>query len=178
MGKTGLDSSILKLRSGLLIVVMLWPAQAFACNRPPDVQGTGVDELIQRTSTIALAQVYEARYTEEPYRVEYSFKVERVLKGVLGDSFELEGVPLLVQESMRTFESHTARVFWETGSGRLIHNTDCEIHPSFSVGATYLVFLDKPYHNKSFEQIIRTHGDEDTKDKWLLFVEKKTSPRE
>jgi hypothetical protein len=41
---------------------------------------------------------------------------------------------------------------------------DCRIHPNFEEGRTYLVFLDEPYHPKSFERIASDS------DKWLQAV--------
>ncbi len=67
---------------------------------------------------------------------------------------------------MEHFEHHSI------AGARLDNEQDCEIHPSFAVGQTYLMFIDKPYHRKSFELIMRTNGNSLTQDKWLQYVKK------
>ena len=71
--------------------------------------------------------------------------------------------------SRPTFDDHQDPDFWNTPRGRCVHDTDCRIHPSFSTGSTYLIFLDGGDHQKGFEKINKTEGEK--KDKWLAWVE-------
>jgi len=48
--------------------------------------------------------------------------------------------------------------------------------PATGIGLTYLIFFNHPYHNKSFELIIRTHGSSLEKEKWLEFIERRAAP--
>jgi len=157
-----------------ITLCIIFSTRSVACYSPPEIQSTSVNNLIQRTKTIVLAHVAEAKYKKIDHQVEYTFKLVKIIKGQITEHIKLDGYPLIWEGGLNTFNNHTESVFWDTGRGRLVHSTDCLIHPSFSVGATYLLFLDRPYHNKSFEQIIRTHGDKGTKDKWLQYVETQT----
>lgn len=120
-----------------------------------------------------LATVVSAEFFEDDGTVVYTFEVKKKLKGAVEDDFTIPGVPLLWSVESRTFDHHKDPLFWEPQGGRSFHDTDCEIYPTFSVGATYLVFLDKPYHRKSFEQIIRTNRTPESRDAWLTYVENK-----
>jgi hypothetical protein len=158
----------------ILSIILLIPTLSLACFSTPPEQITPQDELIQRSKRIALATVVSAEFIEKDYDVVYTFKVEKILKGEVEKQFTIIGRPLIWDGEARMFDHHKDPSFWENQGGRLFHDTDCEIYPSFSVGATYLVFLDKPYHRKSFELIIRTHGTPKIRDSWLSYVEQKT----
>ena len=147
---------------------------AWGCFAPPPEQRTDPDELIDRTENIVLAKVIEAKTMANFYDVLYTFETARVLKGHALSRFDLSGYPAIWEGENRRFDDHGDNQFWLPHGGRSSSDTDCQIHPTFSVGGTYLVFLDKPYHVKSFEIIIRTHGDPDTRDKWLQYVESRT----
>jgi hypothetical protein len=141
---------------------------AMACHVPPPEQRVPPKELIGRTKNIALAQVVKAevlRGTE----VRYTFNRIKSISGSPAETFTIVG-RALVDGELTTFGNHTERLFWSS-VGRSTNDTDCQIYPTFVVGGTYLVFLDRPYHVKSFEQIVRTHGDKQSKDKWLQYVE-------
>ena len=73
-GISFLVMSFVNTKIGLVIIGSMLSAKSIACFRPPDVETTGVNQLIQRTNTIVLAHVVEAEYTAADYRVEYVFK--------------------------------------------------------------------------------------------------------
>lgn len=140
---------------------------AIACEIPPPEQTTPATELVKRTKTIVLARVISAEYKTNS--VDYTFQTISALKGTPPSKFIISGEPLIWGDRLTDYNQHTDERFWGNHFGRSPNDTDCEIHPSFSVGAIFLVFLEQPYHIKSFELIIRTHGDQ--KDVWLKWVE-------
>jgi hypothetical protein len=157
------------MRFAILVLAAVLAADAAACEVTPPEQRVSSKELIARTSNIVLAQVAKAELIAD-HEVRYTFKRITALSGSSDQIFTLMGSPAIGEHQIGTFDHHADPIFWSKG-GRSPNDTDCQIHPAFSVGGTYLLFLDKPYHIKSFEQIIRTHGDKDTKDKWLQYVE-------
>lgn len=156
------------------LVVLLSASSVLACEAAPPEQIVPATELVKRTKTILLARVTSAIYNGDSDAVIYTFQSVKALKGHPEETFTISGVPLEWEGSLSNFNHHNDKAFWQDTGGRSYHSVDCEIHPSFSVGATFLIFLDKPYHNKSFELIIRTHGNADVRDKWLSWVESQT----
>ena len=150
-------------------------SSAWACWATPREQTSPPDDLIARTKDIALAKVVRADAGSDPWRVLYTFKTERAIKGVPPRAFQLLGKRLLGDLSTERFDEHQAAGFWDEYGGRQRHDTTCEITPSFIVGATYLIFLDAPYHNKSFEEIYYKGDEYSDKDKWLKYVEDKVA---
>lgn len=148
----------------LLLVFICSSSFVFACEVPPKEQNTPDEELIHRTKNIVLAQVVSAQLQANS-SVVYQFKIAEIIKGTSAETLELVGGPLW-PGNMEHFEHHSI------AGARLDNEQDCEIHPSFAVGQTYLMFLDKPYHRKSFELIMRTNGNSLTQDKWLQYVKK------
>lgn len=144
---------------------------AVGCFSTPQEQIVDAEKLIERTSQIVLARVVEAKADLKTGEVTYSFHAEKVIKGGKIESFSIVGYELFLPEEMTTFDHHRSEDFWEGDAGRCRHDTDCKIHPSFAVGATYLVFVDTPYHRKSFELIQMLGSEPDTRDKWLKWVE-------
>lgn len=150
-------------------------ATVWACFSTPDEQIVPAKELIDRTKTIVLATVEKAEIIEkDSIAVRYHFREIRSLKGDAPGTFTLDGVSSAYSGPMDNFEHHYSEAFWEDGGGRSWHDTDCVIYPSFSVGGIFLIFLEEPFHRKSFELIIRTHGGEGVRDKWLTWVEEQT----
>lgn len=165
---------------GIFILFSFLCPDAKACQNVAPEQITSYQELIARTENIVLAEVEDidelkspntkARRQVIPYPVpsrtvaiRYKFKVVEELKGKLNRlSFEIEGQPLAGTEE--NFNLHQDPSFWEKASGRSKTTKDCEINPSFVTNKKYLIFLNKPYHRKSFERI------DDSKDKWLQTV--------
>lgn len=158
------------MRFAIAVLLTALSSTCFACYSPPTLQHVAPDELISRTTTIALAKVLRAEVAKDGFSVIYTFQTTRPLKGTPQKQFQVQGYPAVEGED-RQFNDHVDSTFWTNFGGRIHNDTDCQIHPSFSVGGTYLIFLDQPYHVKSFEIIMRAQGNADTKDKWLQFVE-------
>jgi hypothetical protein len=155
-------NSILLMISFLLATV---PTDSIACFMTPPEQIVPYEELIKRSQNIALAQVIEAsslKVSNHPeLRTKYVLKTLETLKGKPPVNIVIQGVK--AGEKDLNFGDHQTPNFWQEG-GRLSSFPDCQIYPSFEVGATYLVFLDRPYHRKSFERI------DNKNDKWLVTV--------
>ena len=164
----------MKLALGILLTAFAAPA--LACSVPPREQYTAPDELIARTETIALAKVIRAETLPDGFSVLYTFETVEQLKGKANPQFQISGWPAIWEGENRRFNDHHDESFWSNPAGRVGNAPDCEIHPTFSVGGTYLIFLNQPYHVKSFEIVIRTHGDPNSRDKWLQYVESRTGP--
>jgi hypothetical protein len=152
-------------------VIALSTVAAFGCFSTPPEQIAPADKLVERTSRIVLARVVEAKADFNTGEVTYSFIVEKAIKGTREDSFSIVGYALFEPEDLTTFDYHRSAKFWEDNAGRCHHDTDCKIHPSFAVGASYLIFVDHPYHRKSFEYIAMLGTEPGTRDKWLAWVE-------
>ncbi|HEB26702.1 MAG TPA: hypothetical protein ENI05_02845 [Porticoccus sp.] len=162
------------MRAFVIILCIIVSSNATACFAPPLEQHVRPLELISRTERIVLAKVINASSEKNSYEVLYKFETIKTLKGKVRDTFTIEGHPLY-QGGMTNFNNHSDPDFWEESWGRESNDADCEIYPSFSVGAIFLIFLDRPYHSKSFENIILTNGDKNIKDKWLQYVEEQVS---
>ena len=163
----------MKLALGVILFSVAAPS--FACWIAPPERLVSPQELIARTERIALAKVVRAEVFQDD-DVLYTFKTIRALKGRPSGEFQIRGEPLIYEGQSRRFDDHMDQTFWAKLGGRFTIHPDCKIHPAFSVGGTYLVFLDQPYHVKSFEIIIRTSGDPAKRDKWLQYVESRTGP--
>lgn len=150
-------------------ILALTPLWCLACIAPPDAQFVTPDQLLAKSSDVALARVMSAKVISNG-TVQYSFAVIRRFSGPPKRTFTIIGVAGLGEDINQTFNDHEDKEFWEKGGGRLSNSADCEIHPRFSVGGHYLVFSGVPYTRMSFELIYRTNGNK--KDKWLQHVEK------
>lgn len=158
-----------------VLILVLWIRPAFGCFSTPQEQVVPDIELVQRTKTIVLAKVMKAELLDEDsLKVRYYFRAMKSLKGRSDEEFFIDGTSLAYSDALTTFDHHHSERFWKPGGGRSWHDTDCVIYPTFTVGGIFLIFLDEPYHRKSFELIIRTHGDHETRDKWLTWVEERT----
>jgi hypothetical protein len=153
------------------IATITFSCSSAACFIAPAEQLVDAPELLAKSKDVTLAQVVRAETTDRG-EVRYFFKVQRRFSGDDRTSFELLGYPAIWEGNNRTFSHHFEPTFWERNQGRNSNGTDCKIRPNFSVGGTYLIFLGQAYTRKSFELIIRTHGDEATRDKWLQYVER------
>lgn len=161
------------MRSLGMLLLLFVTQDALACLLTPREQITSPDELIARTENILLARAVRADAASKRWRVLYTFKVERTLKGQPRTAFQILGEPLLGEISMHRSNEHGSEAFWDERGGRESHDTTCEIRPGFAVGNTYLIFLDPPYHTKGFEEILFTGEDGREKDKWLQYVEER-----
>jgi hypothetical protein len=162
---------LMQMKKFLAILLLSSPFPVFACYAPPAQQLVPPDELIARTQNIVLARAIRGEAKEDDYEVSYTFRTIKILKGSALDTFEIMGRPAIFEGWNENFDHHFHKDFWSVSAGRLSNEPDCRIHPVFSVGGTYLMFLDQPYHRKSFEIILRPEGEADIRDKWLQYVE-------
>lgn len=143
------------------------PAGVIACSAPPSYLTVPYYELISRTNRIALAEVVKIDSVGE-HQYEYQFELEERVKGNVDNSFSMTfenyPSPFVKKAPDKDFNQHRGGVFWDQNAARQINDTDCRMHPVFEKGSTYLLFLDKPYHWKSFEVI------KSKEDLWLQTV--------
>ena len=136
---------------------------ALACRMPPRQQLMSVEEQIALATDVTVAQVVRA-VPGEMSSVDYTFVVRERLAGPARPLFTVAGAPLREGEVESDFDHHADPGFWGRGGGRVMNGGDCAIHPSFEVGATYLVFAAPPYTRRSFERI------DSPDDRWLAWV--------
>ena len=160
----------MKTPLALHLAIIVSTATAFACSAPPEEQLSPATELVQRTPTIVLARVTKVERGERGI-YHYTFKSEKTLKGKPADTFIIDGWSPEFSEPAETFDDHTKDDFWKDNGGRCHNSSDCQIHPAFTAGAAYLIFLEAPYHRKSFELIAHSEGLPEVRDKWLTWVE-------
>jgi len=160
----------MKLSVGLLLLFIASPA--YSCFVAPEHLAATADELINRTEEISLATVVRAEVSGDD--IVYTFRTVQSVKGHPQSEFQVTGEALLYPMQAENFNNHTDEVFWDSKIGRITMHPDCKVHPSFSVGATYLAFLDQPYHTKSFEIINIVRGER--QDKWLKYVLDRVGP--
>jgi len=122
--------------------------------------------LIGRTANIVLARAERAELLPDP-RVRYLFRTVEVLKGKPRRTFTLTFNSWIYRlgEFDTDFDKHRDGRFWDRRASRQWNAPDCKMAPNFVIGRQYLLFVDKPYHWKSFEKIV----DSD-KDRWLRAV--------
>lgn len=144
------------LLSSIFCVLLVAPTVSFGCFAPKPEQVAVAEVLIKRTKDIYLAEAVQSSNGKIDFRV-----VER-LKGKNRTAFSISG--LLTDEASTDFKGHKLESFWSKSGGRGQIEPSCEIVPSFQKGKKYVIFLDKPYHVKSFELI---ESDSDT---WLKKV--------
>ncbi len=139
----------------LNLFFLLFSSVALCCFTPKPEQVSLPEELVSRVRQIYLAEVIE----RDPKGF-VQFKVIETLKGKKKSSFRLEGALSESESDSGTdFYKHTREDFWTKSGGRMQIEPSCQITPSFSVGKKYLVFVDKPYHLKSFELISSVDSD-------------------
>lgn len=144
----------------------------WACHSPPREQTIGVDEQIWLASDVSVAKVVNASVTADG-QTEYEFLVYRRIAGEDRQRFTVIGSGKLANHNQSDFAKHTDDAFWRAGGGRLFNDTDCVIHPTFVLGASYLAFLGQPITRRSFERIGTSSDHIDSSDKWLSYIEAK-----
>lgn len=156
--------------SCFLIFALVCTRSADACFAVPEAQRVPYQELIGRSSEIALMTLKSQKPTSkklgkngDDVEIDYAFDVVETLKGKIDGVIKIEGESLHKNGSS-TFNNHKDPEFWENSSGRGRTRSNCQLTAGFKVGVKYLIFVTKPYHVKSFEQI--DSGD----DKWLKTV--------
>jgi len=157
------------LRTFLLLSMLSGTGPALACWAPPQPQLMGVEEQVALATDVTVAQVVSAA-PGEMGMVDYTFVVRERLAGPARPLFTLTGSPHRDGDVESDFDHHTDPAFWRRGGGRTMNDSDCVIHPSFEVGATYLVFAAPPFTWRSFERIDAVDGRPGPDDRWLAWV--------
>lgn len=150
----------------IIFALSFLPAYASACGAPPAEQNVLSQELVSRTDNVVLARVTSAQETAPRGRIIYTLEVVETLKGNSNTHLQLVGARQW-KGHHDSYSDHHDQVFWNNDGhyGRSSNGPNCEIYPSFSVGWSYLVFLDKPYHSRSFELIRNAKTD-----RWYKYV--------
>jgi hypothetical protein len=99
----------------------------------------------------------------------HEFKSIEVLKGSVGHTFTLERKPErwepYFSDDNNDFDGHKAGIFWDKKISRQRNSSDCLMHPVFTVGERYLIFLGIR-HWRGYEKISANN------DRWLAAVRK------
>jgi hypothetical protein len=151
------------LRILLFLSVATGAVPALACRASPPQQLMSADEQAALATDVAVAEVVSA-VPGAFSTVEYTFAVRERLAGEAQPMFTVTGGTQGNGHVESDFDHHTDPAFWQRGGGRTMNSSDCVIHPTFEVGATYLVFAAPPYTRRSFERI------DAPDDRWLAWV--------
>ncbi len=179
---------------GLALILIFLSFEAQACSFASPERRAPVNDLIRRTNNIVLARVIKAEYNEPKklnvgseeekeealtdllhghYKpIKYTFEVIDLIKGK-SHKFFIMNTNYSFNDS--DFNLHKDEQFWKDEGGAM--GPCAHDERGFDVGYVYLMFLDKPYHRKSFE-LIRNYKSDDapnSKDKWLSYVEAKVA---
>ena len=160
--------------------------QGFACYATPKERIVSADDLIRRTKNIVLAKVTDSDYTAPKIDMDSApgvygpttkifFEVIRIIKGTSEKTFDFMSYGKSSEASLNNYDDHKDPEFWKKETGMLgpcSHNT-----PGFVLGSVYLIFLDEPYHVKSFE-LINNYDVGTDQDKWLSYVEAKVAEQQ
>ena len=150
----------------LLMIILSYSNIAYSCFLPPEDQRVPYCKLIERTANIVYARAIKVKKNITPHiSYKYEFKILETLKGKNTEKFvSIIGWPPVVIDAK--LDDHTKKRFWRDGWGRTHAFTDCKIYPDFELNKNYLLFIDKPYHRKSFEAIKAKN------DSWFIEVKK------
>lgn len=139
---------------------------AFACENIPESQTQSINQLVSRSQNIVLAQAKKPEIGSDGFFT-VEFEVNDVLKGSQWSNFILQGKAATPDKLGNDFNKHNDLQFWAyLNTGNFFRDKDCNLYGYFERGRQYLIFLDKPFHPKSFELI----SSQD--DGWLKEVKK------
>ncbi len=149
----------------LLVFALFRTTEALGCYVPPAELTTHYTNLIDRTPLIVLAETVGAEEVSGT-RVRYDFSVIETLKGRSAPKITLTFRRRDWTTAPRDddFDRHRDPTFWDQSATRQANDPDCRMNPVFFVGSRYLLFVEAPYHWRSFERI--TAAD----DRWLTTV--------
>lgn len=142
----------------LSVLGALAPSLASACYVPPAALISHHTALVGQSNTIVLARV-----TGQSDRMGLSmgelrplaqFETVEVLRGTVTPSFSLNNGVFVSsgKDDIGDFDGHRNSVFWDKMITRQWNSSDCQMHPVFSAGRTYLLFIDQP-HWRAYEEI-------------------------
>jgi hypothetical protein len=168
-----IDATRCHMPSLLAALLLAWSNHANACRAAPAGQLMDPDQQLAEAHDVVLATVTgwsPASFGETPI----AFTVVKRLAGAVTGNFVITGT---LQDDERHID-HADPAFWNRGGGRTRNGPDCMIHPTFAMGATYLVFHDGPVTWRSYERIgVDVFGRPDPFDKWLAYVSEKSGTR-
>src|SRR2546426_1064209 len=149
----------------VLLFVLLIPAWAFGCTQPPATMRPPYTELIARTATIVLADAVALEEVADR-RARYRFTVVEALKGrpAADTTLTFARAERPTSWAETDFDGHRDPRFWDRLATREGNDSNCRMNPVFSVGSRYLLFIEEPYHWRSFERIVASD------DRWLATV--------
>jgi len=177
MPKRSPNNKRLAIRSLLLLLLALPAAASQACWAPPQGQLIAASELVRQATDVTVGQVISATPLND-YETEYSLIVLEQLAGPARKVITVIGGPAQQDDKDGTFGDHKAFRFWARGGGRTMNGPDCAIHPSFVIGASYLVFEGAPITWRNFERIGMVGGAVNQGDQWLAYVKTRLAQRE
>jgi hypothetical protein len=129
-----------------------------------------VQTQIETATDVSLATVVDAIPTPDG-DVEYRFQVVQQFAGPHRTDFAVIGRSGQRYGKDTAFDGHTDPAFWAYGGGRVMNDSDCAIHPSFTLGSSYLVFLGPTATRRSYEKIDMVDGKINGDDRWLAYVQ-------
>lgn len=156
--------------------------EIYACYSPSSAQVSDVEELVKRSKGIYYAvAIKKSNYEVYEFEVIDNLRAKQKLAGLLvkvknffdfsevGRETPMQYKNVFIKGTYRTYKSgnynnHKDEEFWTRTGGRVDIDPDCSLKPTFKVGLKYLLFVDEPYHFKSFEEV------NTTEDRWFKKV--------
>jgi len=126
---------------------VLLPSLTFACSGPPRTLSSPIKDLVKRTEHIVLATVQWDEAPLNNFFHLFTFEVDSNLKGEMSGEFTLYG--------------HLAKDDENISDEYAILPGGCKAYGNFKTGETYLIFLGKYSHVKSFQRV------KDDNDTWV-----------
>jgi hypothetical protein len=154
----------------ILLGASIFWTSSFACYVPPAEQVVTPAQQLAASQDVTLARVISAEPMSD-LNVRFRFEVIQRFSGIQRSNFEITGRASIDAAGDQSFNNHTDPNFWK-GYGRTTNDTDCQIHPDFSLGKVYLIFLNQPYTRKSFELIELIPEAVVQRDRWLMYVQR------
>ncbi|MGH1487392.1 MAG: hypothetical protein ACRBCI_14350 [Cellvibrionaceae bacterium] len=140
----------------MTIVFFLLSNTVAACTGIPVPQTHSHEQLVKRTENIVLARAFRPQLVNGELHT-VKFYVTDVLKGSQEGNFDLTGFAADQNNGNTDFNKHNDLKFWaysNTGNFKRLEN--CNLYGYFKQGEQYLIFLDAPYHPRSFEIVSST----------------------
>ncbi|MGV7210805.1 hypothetical protein ACLB1G_23475 [Oxalobacteraceae bacterium A2-2] len=151
------------------LLLGLYAQASQACRMAPEAQLVDVDQQLRQAVDVSLARVVRVSPLVEG-GVEYEFEVARRYAGWERSRFVIRDAGGMGRDGESSYQRHQDPAFWRRGGGRTMNGPDCVIHPTFTFGNYYLVFLGQPAVWRSFERVETVDGQPDLDDQWLQYV--------
>ncbi len=153
----------------LILTGIMASFKVLACTIVPPEYLLPHSTLIDKASSIVLAENVDYKSINNGQGVVFDFAVREIVKGKSNPTVSLtynfypNAESRLHADDSRKVD-HTSLEFWKNRRGRVGYFADCKIYPSFSKGKEYLLFLGDVETLRSYEEI---SGPEDV---WYLVV--------